>query len=171
MYTSTGIDLGGLSTGTAPTGSSNPPSGGNQGDIPSGTGNSYLPTDFTPIVKANAIYNGVNLTGKYIGWASSMQLDTAGDPYLGFVAVDNLTGASGNDLEYYYAHFNGSGSKSRGSAHAGYPLYSSRPICRIDGGRSVGPDKIYVSTDVDFRQPGPRSSFPTACSTGRSWKE
>ncbi len=150
VYTSTGTDLGGLSTGTAPTGGSNPPAGGNQGDIASGTGLSYLPTDFTPIVKANTTYNGVNLTGKYVAWATSMQLDSSGDPYLGFVVVDNLTGAYGNNLEYYYAHFNGTTWQVSRVGYAGLPLYNGQNqyagLLAVD---PLDPDKIFISADVN----------------------
>ncbi len=149
VYTSTGGSLGGLSTGTAPTGGSNPPAGGNQGDIVSGTGLSYLPTDFTPIVEANAVYNGVNLTGKYVGWATSMHLDSSGKPYLGFVVVDNLTGAYGNDLEYYYAHLVGNSWQVSRVGYAGYPLYNGQNqyagLMAVD---PTNPNTIYVSADV-----------------------
>ena len=99
LHTSTGASLGNISTATAPTGTANPPTSGNAGDLISGTGLSYLPTDFTPIVKANASFNGIDLTGKSVGWASSMQLDTTGNPHLGFVViVDNLNGATKQHL-------------------------------------------------------------------------
>jgi autotransporter-associated beta strand protein len=150
VYTSTGTLLGGLSTGTAPTGGSNPPTSGNAGDITSGTGKSYLPTDFTPIVKANAVYNGVDLTGKYVGWASSMQLDSAGDPYVGFVVVDNTTGAYGNDLEYYYAHFDGASWQVHRVGYAGLPLYNGQNqyagLMTVD---PLDPNRIFISSDVD----------------------
>ena len=151
VYTSTGGSLGGISTGTAPTGNgANPPVGGNQGDIVSGSGLSYLPTDFTPIVKANAVYNGVDLTGKYVGWATSMQLDSSGKPYLGFVVVDNTTGAYGNDLEYYYARLVGSSWQVFRVGYAGYPLYSSQNqyagLMAVD---PTNPNAIYVSADVN----------------------
>ena len=151
VYTSTGGSLGGLSTGTAPTGNSgNPPTGGNQGDIVSGTGLSYLPTDFTPIVKANAVYNGIDLTGKYVGWATSMQLDSSGKPYLGFVVVNNTTGAYGNDLEYYYAHLVGSAWQVSRVGYAGFPLYNGQNqyagLMAVD---PSNPNTIYVSSDVN----------------------
>ena len=150
-YTSAGVALGGISTSTSPSGGNNPPSGGNgSGNYPSGSGMSYLPTQFTPIVKANAVYNGIDLTGKYVGWATSMQLDTGGKPYLGFVVVDNLTGAYGNDLEYYYAHLVGSSWQVSRVGYAGLPLYSSQNqyagLLAVD---PVNPNKIYFSTDVD----------------------
>ncbi|HEY2760614.1 MAG TPA: BNR-4 repeat-containing protein, partial [Pirellulales bacterium] len=150
VFTSTGSSLGGLSTGTAPTGGSNPPAAGNSGSILSGSGNSYLPTQFTPIVKANQNFNGVNLTGKYVGWASSMQLDGSGNPYLGFVVVDNLNGAYGNDLEYYFAHFNGAAWQVSRVGYAGLPLYNSQNqyagLMAVD---PLDPNKIYISADVD----------------------
>ena len=109
-----------------------------------------MPTDFTPIVKANAIYNGVNLTGKYVAWATSMQLDSSGDPYLGFVVVDNLTGAYGDNLEYYYAHFNGSTWQVSRVGYAGYPLYNGQNqyagLMAVD---PIDPDKIFISADVN----------------------
>jgi fibronectin-binding autotransporter adhesin len=151
VYTSTGGSLGGLSTGTAPTGNGgNPPVGGNQGDIASGSGLSYLPTDFTPIVKANAVYNGIDLTGKYVGWATSMQLDSSGKPYLGFVVVDNTTGAYGNDLEYYYAHLVGNSWEVSRVGYAGYPLYNGQNqyagLMAVD---PTNPNTIYFSADVN----------------------
>ena len=146
MFTSTGTTLGGLSTGTAPTTATN----NGAGSVSSGAGSSYLPTQFTPIVKANQNFNGVDLTGKYVGWASSMQLDSSGDPYLGFVVVDNLNGAYGNDLEYYYAHFNGALWKVSRVGFAGLPLYSSQNqyagLMAVD---PLDPNKIYISDDVD----------------------
>ncbi len=148
VYTSTGGSLGGISTGTAPTGSANPPSGGNQGDIVSGTGFSYLPTDFTPIVKANAVYNGIDLTGKYVGWASSMQLDSGGKPYIGFVVVDNLTGGYGNNLEYYFAHLVGGSWKVSRVGYAGLPLYNGQNqyagLMAVD---PTNPNNVYISAD------------------------
>ncbi len=150
-YTSTGGSLGGISTGTAPTGNgANPPVGGNQGDIASGTGFSYLPTDFTPIVKANAVYNGIDLTGKYVGWASSMQLDSGGKPYLGFVVVNNLTGAYGSNLEYYYAHLVGGSWKVSRVGYAGLPLYNGQNqyagLMAVD---PTNPNNIFISADVN----------------------
>ena len=150
VFTSTGTSLGGLSTGTAPTGSANPPAAGNSGSIVSGTGNSYLPTQFTPIVKANQNFNGVNLTGKYVGWATSMQLDSGGNPYLGFVVVDNLNGAYGNDLEYYYAHFTGAAWQVSRVGYAGLPLYNGQNqyagLMAVD---PLDPNKIFLSADVN----------------------
>jgi hypothetical protein len=152
VFTSTGTSLGGLSTSTAPTGNANPPTtGGNTGgDLTSGTGKSYLPTDFTPIVKANQNFNGVNLVGKSVGWASSMQLDQSGDPYLGFVVIDNLNGAYGNDLEYYYAHFNGGAWQVKHVGFAGLPLYNGQNqyagLMAVD---PSDPNKVVISSDVD----------------------
>ena len=150
VFTSTGSLLGGLSTSTAPAGSANPPAAGNSGDITSGAGKSYLPTDFTPIVKANANFNGINLTGKYVGWASSMNLDSSGDPYLGFVVVDNLNGAYGNDLEYYFAHFNGAAWQVNRVGFAGLPLYNGQNqyagLIAVD---PTDPNKVVISSDVD----------------------
>jgi BNR repeat-containing family member/Dockerin type I domain/PEP-CTERM motif len=159
VYTSTGTLLGGLSNGTAPTtGGSNPPSTGNTGPIASGSaGNfSYLPTEFTQIAKANGIANGFNLSSTssfgagYVGWASSMQLDSSGNPYIGFVVVRNLNGAYGNDLEYDYAHFvSGSWQVSR-VGYAGLPLYNSQNqyagLMAVD---PLNPNKIYLSADVN----------------------
>ena len=150
LHTSTGASLGNISTATAPTGSANPPTSGNAGDLPSGTGLSYLPTDFTPIVKANATFNGIDLTGKSVGWASSMQIANTGNPYLGFVVIDNLNGGFGNDLEYYYAHF------STGAWHvdrvgfAGLPLYNGQNqyagLLAVD---PLNPNRIFFSADVN----------------------
>ncbi len=150
LHTSTGASLGNISTATAPTGSANPPASGNAGDLTSGTGKSYLPTDFTPIVKANANFNGVDLTGKSVGWASSMQLDNTGNPYLGFVVIDNLNGAFGNDLEYYYAHFSGSAWQVDRVGFAGLPLYNGQNqyagLLAVD---PLNPNRIFFSADVN----------------------
>ena len=146
VFTSTGTALGGLSTGTPPTTATN----NGAGSLPSGSGNSYLPTQFTPIVKANQNFNGVNLTGKYVGWASSMQLDNNGNPYLGFVVVDNLNGAYGNDLEYYYAHFDGAAWQVARVGFAGLPLYNGQNqyagLITVD---PLDPNKVFVSDDVN----------------------
>ena len=105
-------------------------------------------------MKANAIYNGVNLTGKYVAWATSMQLDSSGDPYLGFVVVDNLTGAYGDNLEYYYAHFNGSTWQVSRVGYAGYPLYNGQNqyagLIAVD---PIDPDKISFRP-TSTRRPG-----------------
>lgn len=159
VYTSTGTALGGLSNGTAPTGNGgNPPAGGNAGQIASGSsGNySYLPTQFTPIVKENTNYTGVpgytnvNLTGAYVGWASSMTLDTSGNPYLGFITVNNLNGDYGNDLSYYYAHFTGGSWQVSFVGYAGLPLYNGQNqyagLLAVD---PDNPDKLYFSSDVN----------------------
>ncbi len=157
VFTSTGTQLGGLSTGTAPTGGVNPPTGGNgAGSIVSGTGASYLPTQFTPVLKENtdytsvAGYTNVNLTGKYVGWASSMDLDSIGNPYMGIVAVGNLNGGFGNDLSYYYAHFNGTSWQVSDVGFAGMPLYNGQNqyagLLAVD---PLNPDKIYLSADVN----------------------
>jgi hypothetical protein len=158
VYTSTGTLLGGLSTGTPPTtGGSNPPSTGNTGPIVSGTGYSYLPTEFTQIAKANGIASdGFNLSSTssfgagYVGWASSMQLDSTGNPYIGIVVVRNLNGGYGNDLEYDYAHFvSGSWQVAR-VGYAGLPLYNSQNqyagLMAVD---PLNPNKIYFSDDVN----------------------
>lgn len=158
VYTSTGTLLGGLSTSTAPTGNGgNPPIGGNAGDIASGTGKSYLPTDFTQIAKADGIASdGFNLSSSspfgagYVGWASSMQLDSSGNPYLGFVTVRNLTGNYGNDLEYDYAHFVGGAWQVSRVGYAGLPLYNGQN--QYAGLITVDPlnaNKIYISDDVN----------------------
>ena len=158
VFTSTGTKLGGLSTGTAPTsGGANPPSTGNgSGSLPSGTGASYLPTQFTPILQQNTNYTGVpgytnvNLTGKYVGWASSMNVDSNGNPYMGIVVVGNRTGAFGNDLSYYYAHFNGSSWQVSNVGFAGLPLYNSQNqyagLMAVD---PLNPNKIFLSADVN----------------------
>jgi autotransporter-associated beta strand protein len=157
VYTSTGTALGGLSTGTAPTGNGgNPPVGGNQGPISSGTGDSYLPTEFTPIVKADQNLNGLDLSSSspygagYVGWATSMQLDGSGDPYLGFVVVRNLNGDYGNDLEYDYAHFVGGSWQVDRVGYAGLPLYNGQNqyagLMAVD---PQNPNKIYISDDVN----------------------
>jgi hypothetical protein len=152
VYTSTGTLLGGLSTGTAPTTGTN-----NSGAITSGTGSSYLPTAFTQIAKANGIAaDGFNLSSSspygagYVAWASSMELDAAGQPYLGIVTVRNLTGAYGNDLEYDYGHLvNGAWQVSR-VGYAGLPLYNSQNqyagLITVD---PLDPDKVYISDDVN----------------------
>jgi hypothetical protein len=158
VYTSTGTELGGLSTGTAPTGNgSNPPTAGNgAGSIHSGTGASYLPTQFTPIVKEDQNFNGFNLSSTspygagYVGWASSMALDSSGNPYLSFVVVRNLNGDYGNDLEYDYAHFiNGSWQVSR-VGYAGLPLYNGQNqyagLMAVD---PLNPNIVYFSDDVN----------------------
>ncbi|HZZ26974.1 MAG TPA: BNR-4 repeat-containing protein [Pirellulales bacterium] len=158
IFTSTGAMLGGLSTGTAPTtGGANPPSTGNAGDLASGTGKSYLPTDFTQIAKANGVAaDGFNLSGTssfgagYVGWASSMQLDSSGNPYLGFVVVRNLNGAYGNDLEYDFAHLVGGAWQVSRVGYAGLPLYNSQNqyagLLAVD---PLNPNKIYFSADVN----------------------
>ena len=158
VFTSAGTQLGGLSTGTAPTASGgNPPTGGNgAGSIVSGTGASYLPTQFTPVLQENTNYTGVagytnvNMTGKYVGWASSMDLDSSGNPYMGIVAVGNLNGAYGNDLSYYYAHFNGTSWQVSNVGFAGLPLYNGQNqyagLLAVD---PLNPDKIYLSADVN----------------------
>ena len=158
VFTSTGTLLGGLSTSSAPTAAGgNPPTTGNTGDLPSGTGKSYLPTDFTQIAKANGIAaDGFNLSSTspfgagYVGWASSMQLDSTGNPYLGIVVVRNLTGNFGNDLEYDYAHLiNGSWTVSR-VGYAGLPLYNGQNqyagLIDVD---PLDPSKVYISDDVN----------------------
>src|SRR5581483_6268245 len=117
--------LGGISTGTAPTGTANPPTTGNAGDIASGTGKSYLPSDFTPVLQSKVAANG--MTGKAVSWASSMRLDTFGQPYIGIVVRDNLNDAVGNDLEYYFAHFNGASWQVSRLGYAGTPLYNGQP--------------------------------------------
>jgi hypothetical protein len=157
VYPSVGAALGAISTGTAPTGSANPPtSGGNQGAIASGTGYSYQPYQFTPIVKANANVNGYNLTSSspygagYAPWGSSMLLDDIGNPYMGFVVMRNLNGAYGNNLEYGYARLvNGVWKVSR-IGYAGYGLYSSQNqyagLIAVD---ALDPNKVYFSANVN----------------------
>jgi hypothetical protein len=158
VYTSTGTLLGGLSTSTAPTGNGgNPPVGGNAGDIASGTGKSYLPTDFTQIAKADGIASdGFNLSSTspygagYVGWASSMQLDNSGNPYLGFVVVRNLNGGYGNDLEYDYAHFVAGAWQVSRVGYAGLPLYNGQNqyagLIAVD---PLNPNEVYISDDVN----------------------
>jgi hypothetical protein len=157
VFTSTGTLLGGLSTGTAPTsGGANPPTSGNTGTITSGTGSSYNPTQFTEILQENHNYTGVagytnvNMTGKYVGWASSMNLDSNGNPYMGIVAVGNLNGGFANDLSYYYAHFNGTSWQVSSVGFAGLPLYNGQNqyagLMAVD---PLDPNKIFISADVN----------------------
>jgi hypothetical protein len=150
VFNSTGTQLGGLSTGTAPTGNgANPPVGGNQGDIASGTGVSFLPTDFTRVLQTNVAAN--NMTGKAVSWASDFELDSSGKPYAGIVVRNNLTDAVGaNTLEYYFAHLIGSTWQVSRLGFGGAPLYSGQPnyagLIALD---SVDPNKLYISSNVD----------------------
>ncbi len=158
VYTSNGTLLGGLSTGTAPTGNgSNPPVGGNQGAIPSGSGESYLPTQFTQIMQANGIAaDGFNLSSSspygagYVGWATSMQLDSTGNPYIGIVVVRNLNGGYGNDLEYDYAHLVGGSWDVSRVGYAGLPLYNGQNqyagLITVD---PLDPNTVFFSDDVN----------------------
>jgi hypothetical protein len=172
VYTSTGTLLGNISTATAPTGGSNPPSTGNAGDITSGTGKSYLPTDFTPVLQSNVSAN--NMTGKAVSWASSMRLDSFGNPYIGIVVRDNLNDAVGNDLEYYFAHFNGSSCQVSRMGYAGNPLYSGQPnyagLITLD---PYDPNKAYISANVDPSTDAPLGHYQifegTSSDNGATW--
>lgn len=158
MYLSTGTAVGTMSTGTAPSGSSNPPTIGNQGPIASGSGYSYLPTQFTPITLANTNYNGLDLSGSsaygagYTPWASTMRLDASGKPYFGFVIMRSLTGSYGSNLEYGYAHLVGNSWIVKRIAYAGLPLQSDKSQNQYAGLIAVDPldyNKVYISANVD----------------------
>jgi hypothetical protein len=172
VYTSTGTLLGNISTATAPTGGGNPPTTGNAGDITSGTGKSYLPTDFTPVLQSNVSAN--SMVGKAVSWASSMRLDSFGNPYIGIVVRDNLNDAVGNDLEYYFAHFNGSIWQVSRMGYAGNPLYSGQPnyagLITLDPYDS---NKAYISANVDPSTDAPLGHYQifegTSSDNGSTW--
>jgi hypothetical protein len=151
MYDSTGTALGLMSTSTAP-----PTSTANQGSVVSGSGYSFLPTQFTPIAKDNTNYNGLDLSASstygagYAPWGSSMQLDSSGKPYFGFVICRSRAMAYGNNLEYGYAHLVGGTWKVSRICYAGYALYSGQNqyagLIAVD---PLDPNKVYFSTNVN----------------------
>ena len=79
-----------------------------------------------------------------------MQLDNTGNPYLGFVVIDNLNGAYGNDLEYYYAHLSAGAWQVDRVGFAGLPLYNGQNqyagLLAVD---PLNPNRIFFSADVN----------------------
>lgn len=152
VYTSTGAALGPISTGTAPTVSQANTGAG----IASGSGYSYQPTQFTPIVQASANINNYDLTSSspygagYAAWGSTMLLDASGNPCIAFVVMRNVNRSYGNNLEYGYARLiNGAWKVSR-IGYAGWALYSGQN--QYAGLIAVDPDDfntVYFSANVD----------------------
>ncbi len=89
-----------------------------------------------------------------VGWTSSIELDEAGHPYMGYtvqVGGHGLSrGKGGEDHRFHYARFDGGQWHRYEIAHAGSRLYAGEDdytgLIEVDPGDK---DVVYISTDAD----------------------
>lgn len=143
VYKSDGTTVAGsnglLSTSQLP---SPAPANNSAAAIASGAGYSYSPTAFTQIFAGNG--NSV------ASWASDMELDSSGNPFLVFSVRKNNSGDTfvANSLDYYYAKWNGSAWQTHRMGFAGSPLYNSQNdyagLAALD---PADPNTVFISTN------------------------
>lgn len=115
------------------------------GELSRGKTSPFKPTDFTRVFKGDA---------QNIAWTSDIRLDRDGRPYIAFsVGKENgdMPGARrGQDIRYWYGHWDGKQWNTSEMAHAGHRLYAaewaySGLVALHPGDANV----VYISTSSD----------------------
>ena len=125
LYNLNGTDLGGLGTNT---------------------GTAVSASAFTPVLPANTVVNGTTRTH---GWTTDIQLDSGGNPYMGFTSRVNSSTA---DHRFYYSRWTGNALVTNEVARAGNFLYAAEPdYTGLMALSPSDPNTLYISTKVDPR--------------------
>jgi hypothetical protein len=115
------------------------------GDLSTNTTSPYKASDFTMLLRGNAIspINGLLLTR---GWTIDIELDVAGYPYVMFTARVN---DSDLDHRFFYGRYNGEGWTIRELAKAGGCLYHRENdytgLATLDPN---DPNRLFISTNI-----------------------
>jgi hypothetical protein len=122
--------------------------GSRLGDLSTGTTSPYKASDFTELLRGNAIspINGLLLTR---GWTTDIELDAAGHPYVAFTARVN---DSYLDHRFFYGRYRRDGWSLHELAKAGGCLYRRENdytgLAALDPN---DPNHLFISSNIDPR--------------------